>query len=138
MRGSRTLRAVGTDTASNRYRVPAERAARRRVERRGLLRTRSSWYRHPAPDPQIQTLTPCSASFDMPVPLPERTHVATTPLGLGFCTRCLGPLRSACTVQSTDTSPSTPVHSYTVAHTEHGGLGHRAHASPACPNKRSD
>lgn len=96
MRGSRTLRAVGTDTASKRYRVPAERAARRRAERRDALRRRSSWYR--PPDQKTHALQ-CQDSpvFDMPVPLPECTHVAATPLG--FCTRCLGPLRSACTVQ---------------------------------------
>ncbi|PON25501.1 hypothetical protein TGAM01_v205795 [Trichoderma gamsii] len=71
----------------------------------------------------------------MPVPLPKRTHVATTPLGLGFCTRCLGPLRSACTVVQVQTPRPPRPPSHTVAHTEHG-LGHRAR-QPA-PTKETE
>lgn len=125
----------------SKYQEPAERAARRRVERRLRLRTRSIWYRD-------QTRTPCSRYYIL-----YHCNIATLqhckrPLGLGIstssgrCTRCLGPLRSACTVVQVEVpdvltlvqTPTRPL-PYTVAHTEHGGLGHRALHTTVCPNK---
>lgn len=107
MRGGRTLRAVPTG-ASTGY---PRRGGVAPCDRGVPLRTRSIGYRRAALDPRIMSRHASACA-----------HVATTPLGLGFCTRCLGPLR---THASTDTPwriPSTT------------GLGHRAHHS-LCPQQ---
>lgn len=131
MRGSCTLRAVGTDTASKSTENP------RRGLRGGVLTACSC--EHGVAGTAIQRWTPRSDTHQSrhasaSAQAHARCHDA---VGLGLCTRCLGPLRGACTVVQVQTPRPRPRPSTLLAH--RGAYRARwpwAPCTPACPNKR--